>query len=83
MKHYIKKKFDADGDEGDKSSHQVINPKSIRDAKQAGGKTKLYTYGDRATGDLGAEDCYNLWMDGPKNFLSYFENNFKCNYDDL
>jgi len=64
MDHYKKKQFDADEEQED--SHQVINPKIMRENKAIGAKTKLYTYGDKATGDMGAETCYNLWLCAPK-----------------
>jgi len=71
MDHYKRKKFDADETVEEEKS-QVINPRSMRNAtKTMQGKSRLYTYGDLASGDIGAEDCYNLWTQAPENIKKH------------
>ena len=90
MVHYKKKKFDTDEDggeggenAGDKSS--IVNTKSIAKItikKENLGKNKVFTYGDAALGDMGADDSYNLWIQAPNTFKKFLEEVYKIGSTD-
>lgn len=68
--HYKKKKFDVEDSQNKDEGSMVINPKSMRNAaKNPQGNTRLYTYGDEKSGDMGAEDNFNLWTVGASESL--------------
>jgi len=74
MQHYKKKKFDDDEEadaQGDKSKSLIgMSRKELP-------KNQFFTRGDENSGDLGADDSFNLWLKAPKNVLKYLLNVYK------
>lgn len=79
MSHYTRKKFDDD-EEADVSA--MDKSKISSKSKKNIGKNQFFTQGDASTGDLGADDSYNLWLKAPKNVKKYLTNVYKISSSD-
>jgi len=86
MLHYKKKKFDAEDEQVENKDTSMVNTKSqakIVVQKSSLGKNKVFTYGDAALGDKGADDSYNLWVQAPNTFKKYLEEVYKIDDTDI